>query len=286
MDILYYSNHCSHSQKLLDVLVKNGFADKLNYVCIDKRIRDPNTQFTYIVLDNGDQVLLPPNVSRVPSMVVINQMYRVITGDEIYDYLKPKLEASSGGGGPSINEPTGYILGQSSGGVNIVSETFTPYDMPASELLTMGNGPMRQMYNYAPVNENRRIEHPEETYKSNKLTEDVTLDSLQQKRNQELQSSMPPLASHLNQAIMPGVRDVYPPADTLPPQLESISVSKQSRSQLPPQFSTTYAPINAAPKYGAEDARELLFGKNSGWSGPPIEDPKSQGISAPYLAGI
>jgi metal-dependent hydrolase (beta-lactamase superfamily II) len=34
MDILYYSNHCKHSQKVIQVLAKNNFQDKINYIWI------------------------------------------------------------------------------------------------------------------------------------------------------------------------------------------------------------------------------------------------------------
>ena len=32
MDILYYSNYCKHSQKIVQTLVKNNFKDKISFI--------------------------------------------------------------------------------------------------------------------------------------------------------------------------------------------------------------------------------------------------------------
>ena len=51
MDILYYSNYCPHSQKVLQTLVKGNMSDKISFICIDKRVQDPKTNQTYIILE-------------------------------------------------------------------------------------------------------------------------------------------------------------------------------------------------------------------------------------------
>ena len=83
MDILFYSNYCKHSQKIIQFLSKGGLLDSLNAYCVDKRIRDPKTNQTVIVLENGQQYPLPPNVHSVPSMLLVNNNYQLILGDEI-----------------------------------------------------------------------------------------------------------------------------------------------------------------------------------------------------------
>ena len=56
--IIYnYSNYCKHSKKVLDFLSKSGLTEKLNCICIDKRKRNPSTNQTFVVLDDGKQVL-------------------------------------------------------------------------------------------------------------------------------------------------------------------------------------------------------------------------------------
>ena len=278
MDILYYSHNCKFSQKLLAHLAKNGMTDKFNFVCIDRRTRDPLTQQTYIVLDRGSKVLLPPNVHRVPNLVLINEKYRSVVGDEIYGYLEiltrnggknPQFSENSNGG-----EPAGYVLSSTYGGMNIVSETFTYYDANPEELLAKGTGSMRQMHNYVPVavhETQRSIMTPEETYRPNKLGEEVTLDSLQQRRNDELQGSMPHASQQINQAIMPSeLSNIKPP---------------NGLSQI--QTMPGYKPFFAQSRPNTENAREILFGNGSGWSGGNTEETDINApLSSPYLANI
>ena len=87
MDILYYSNHCKHSQKVLQFLVKGNMADKLNFICIDKRVRDAQNNQMYIVLENGKRVTMPPNLHSVPALLQVKQNYSIILGDDIIKYV-------------------------------------------------------------------------------------------------------------------------------------------------------------------------------------------------------
>ena len=66
MDILYYSNYCKHSQKVVNTLVKNNLKDKMSFLCIDKRRRDAKDNQTYILLENGSRVIMPPHIHSVP----------------------------------------------------------------------------------------------------------------------------------------------------------------------------------------------------------------------------
>lgn len=193
MDILYYSNFCKHSSKLLQYLAKNNLVNKLNCICIDKRIRDPKTQQTYIVLENGSNVMLPPNVHSVPSLLLVNQKYSVITGETIYQYFEPQVSSQNNIATQNDGEPQGFVL-SSNNGMNIVSEQFTYYNMSPEELSAKGKGQMRQMYNYVKAtHENIKITAPEETYKSNKLrADDVSLDDLQRKRDMDIGGSFQP----------------------------------------------------------------------------------------------
>jgi hypothetical protein len=256
MDVLYYSNNCKYCQKLLAHLAKLGLLEKYNFVCIDRRSVDPNTKQITITLDRGLKTTLPPNVSRVPTLLLINQKYTAVVGDDIYNYVDSKISpdpnnpATENGG-----EPIGYILAPSSGGVNIVSETYTMYNAPPEELSAKGNGGTRQMYNYAsaknefndiaistPFDDSNRLSNanlptnsstynaysvpgvlyntgqvvvPElqrpPVHRHNKLGEETTVDSLQQKRNSELQNSLPFIAKQLNNIISPEISNVQPP---------------------------------------------------------------------------
>ena len=196
MDILYYSNYCKHSKKILQILGKTNVVDKISFICIDKRSRDPKTNQVFLDLENGSKVIMPPNLHSVPAMLLVKQQYRVIYGEEILEYLQPKLNvqdnlanfaSGTGGLGAQGGEPMSYQLNSGSGGSNIVSEHFTFYDMTPEELSSKGRGANRQMYNYVSANDNViTINTPPESYRPNKISSDVTIDSIQEKRNSEI----------------------------------------------------------------------------------------------------
>ena len=72
MDTLYYSNYCKHSQRVLQYLVKANLTSKISFICIDKRQRDANNNQLYIILENGQRVVMPPNVHSVPALLLVN----------------------------------------------------------------------------------------------------------------------------------------------------------------------------------------------------------------------
>lgn len=189
MDILYYSNYCKHSQKVLQTLVKGDIVSKISCVCIDNRKRDPATNQMYIFLENGSKVIMPPTLHSVPALLLVNDRYRIIFGDEITKHFHPQLINRQGILSQGRGEPTAFQLNKSNGGTNIVSEFFTFYDAPHEELSAKGKGPSRQMYNYVTTdNDFFSIETPDDNYKPDKVSEHLTIDNLQQKRIDELQN--------------------------------------------------------------------------------------------------
>lgn len=187
MDILYYSNLCKHSQTILRNLAKTSLREKVCFICIDKRTRDPKNNQVYILLENGSKVLMPPNIHSVPAMLLVKQNYRVIYGDEIMKHYQPIIMNETEIATNRNGEPISFQLGSSSGGTNIVSESYTLYNMSPEELSAKGNGGMRQLYNYVPVSEDANfIKTPPDTYRPDKLSNNVTIDTLQQERNAEI----------------------------------------------------------------------------------------------------
>jgi len=193
MDILYYSNYCKHCQKLIQTLVKGNLSNKISFVCIDKRSVDPKTGQVYILLENGSKVILPPNIHSVPSLLLVNKSYKVIMGDEIIKHYHPQIKelidkSSMIGSG----EPSSFVLGQSSGGSNIVSEQYTLYNMTPEELSAKGRGGNRQMYNYVSASEEiQMIQTPPDTYRPDKISNNITIDKLQQQRLDEITNVLP-----------------------------------------------------------------------------------------------
>jgi glutaredoxin-related protein len=192
MDILYYSNYCKHSQKLLQTLSKVNMADKISFVCIDKRARDTKTNQSYVVLENGGKVVLPPNIHHVPALLLIQQKYKILLGDDILKHLHPQMKKEADRSVNYNGEPQGYFLGGSTGGTNIISEQYTYYNLTPEELSAKGQGGRRQLYNYVSVRDDLQfIPTPPDTYRPDKISTDVTLENLQQKRLDEITKIVP-----------------------------------------------------------------------------------------------
>jgi hypothetical protein len=255
----------------------------------------------------------------------VNQNFTAIVGDDIYTYVDgqvapdPNNAAVQNGG-----EPIGYILSPSSGGVNIVSETYTMYDANPNELSAKGTGNSRQMHNYVSVNsEHGSIYTPTDelgrkpdigsnapiqkkystdiegvsrplmpasnslptnattynaysvpgvlyntgqiivpelqrppAHRHSKIGEDVTVDSLQQKRNIDLQSSLPFIAKQLNNIISPEISDMRPPERYYSP----VSGGQNGGYGGPPPQNTLY---NGSNKLNARDSQNILYGRQA-----------------------
>ena len=192
MDILYYSNYCKHCQKLLQTLVKANMSKKISFICIDKRIIDPKTNQTYIVLENSSRVIMPPNVHSVPALLLIKQNYKVLLGDDILKHYHPEMKALNENATRNNGEPIAFPIMSSSGGTNIVSEQYTMYNMTPEELSAKGRGGNRQMYNYVSAGDDIKfIETPADNYRPDKLSNSVTIDTLQQQRMDEVAKIVP-----------------------------------------------------------------------------------------------
>ena len=146
MDILYYSNYCKHSQKIIQTLVKANMSDKISFICIDKRTRDNKTNQTFITLENGSKVVLPPNIQSVPSLLLIKHGYKVIIGDDIIKHYHDTFKSVNSNQSLPAGEPSAFYLGKPTGGSNIVSEQYTMYNLTPDELSAKGIGGKRQLY--------------------------------------------------------------------------------------------------------------------------------------------
>ena len=195
MDVLYYSNYCKHSEKVIKFLSKGGLTNDINAFCIDKRTRDPKTNQTVILLEDGKKTLLPPNLQSVPALLLINDNYKLILGDDIIKHFEPMMKEKLASADFGSGEPIGFAMQDFSGSTksNIVSEQFTYYNLTPEELSAKGVGGRRQMYNYVTAKQDQMfIETPPDEYRPNKLDENVTVDSLQQQRNMDVPVSNAP----------------------------------------------------------------------------------------------
>jgi hypothetical protein len=148
--ILYYSKYCEVSQKYLHLLSKSDVQKDIHFICIDKRVKDSNNK-TYIILENGQKIILPENITKVPALLLLNQGYQVLYGEQILQHLKPRQQQEVKIATQNNMEPMAFSLGGGGFG-DVVSDQYSFLDQDPDELKADGNGGMRQMHNYVDLN--------------------------------------------------------------------------------------------------------------------------------------
>lgn len=188
--ILYYSNYCDHSRKILQTLAKANLKD-IHYICVDKREKGPNGK-TFAVLENGQKVVLPENVTRVPALLLLNQGYQVVFGEAILQHLKPRQETAVQQATFNNMEPSAFAFGGGGAfGSTVVSDQYSFLDQDPDQLAARGDGGMRQMHNYVDLNYVDNFQAPqqdESELKNSGRIGNVSLEQLQSQRDQDLQS--------------------------------------------------------------------------------------------------
>jgi len=188
--ILYYSNFCQHSKALLQKVGNNSSILKdVHFICIDKRVKDANNKIN-IVLENGQQIVMPENVSKVPALLLLNENYRVLYGEDILRYFKPREEVAVQQATQNNLEPMAFALG-GGGNFGIASDQYSFLDMDSDSLAAKGDGGTRQMHNYVSLSYADTINTPsdETNYKGPKLGDDMTIENLMQQRESDLKQT-------------------------------------------------------------------------------------------------
>lgn len=189
--ILYYSNFCEPSKKLLQTVSKTQNVNTIHFVCIDKRVKDSNGK-VFIILPTGQKLIMPENITRVPALLLLNQNYKVIYGDDIYKHLRPKVTQEIKQATKNNMEPMNFqdgFDGFSNGG--IISDNYSFLDQTDTDLSVKGNGGLRQIHNYVTLNDsmNLTMQLPQDDfeYKTDKIKEgEMSVEALQRRREQEL----------------------------------------------------------------------------------------------------
>jgi hypothetical protein len=177
MSIIYYSNYCEPSKKLLQKIAKTKLNKEIHFICIDKRKRD--SKGNMIIFVENEQIMLPSSVTKVPALYLM-ETKQVMFGDDIYAQLLPKevainQEATAGNG-----EPECYSIF----GMNKISDSYSYWDQSADELTAKGKGGMRQMHQFAPIEDQYKINTPNEDYVADKVGKSgKTLDEYKAERD-------------------------------------------------------------------------------------------------------
>jgi len=149
--ILYYSKYCEICKEYLKIISKYQLQNDIHFICIDRRINENNN--TYIILENGQKIILPQNVVKVPALLLLNANYKILYGQELLDFLRPKQIEEIRESTFNNMEPMSYSFDSvNSICSNVVSDNFSYLDQGEEELKATGNGGMRQMHNYVDFN--------------------------------------------------------------------------------------------------------------------------------------
>ena len=183
--ILYYSNFCEHSKKLLAHFSKTQLSKEIHFISIDNRVKDPTGKI-FIILPNNQKIIMPENITKVPALLLLNQNYKVLYGENIYDYFKPQEKVITKQVTQNNLEPSAFSFG---GGGFISSDNYSFLDMDSDALGSKGNGGLRQMHSYVSPNDNFTIPTPADDfdYNPNKLKEgELKIEDLQKQRDMDI----------------------------------------------------------------------------------------------------
>lgn len=186
--ILYYSNYCDNCKILLQTISKwSGIKEEMHFINIDKRVKKSNGA-TYVVLENGQELLLPPTISKVPALLLLNKGHQVLFGGDINKHLEPKQMQQKNVATKNNGEPMAYSMMFSSGGGfgGVSSDNYSFLDQDADALSAKGNGGMRQQHHYATLDYDSNIDTPPDTYEPDTIGS-VSMEQLQQSRNLDVQ---------------------------------------------------------------------------------------------------
>lgn len=180
--ILYYSNFCEHSKLLIQRISHSSIKNEMHFICIDKRTKKTNGA-TYIQFENGQDVLLPPTVTKVPALLLLNRGHQVLFGDDIINHLQPREETQQNVATNFNGEPSAFSFqGESNINYGISSDNYSFLDQDSDSLSCKGDGGMRQQHHYADLDFNSKIETPPETYSADTINES-SVEQYQKERN-------------------------------------------------------------------------------------------------------
>jgi len=184
--VLYYSKYCENCKKLLYELGKTKIQKDIHFLNIDKRINRGGKM--YIILDNGNEIFMPPNIRSVPTLLLLNRGNKILVGDDVINFFKPQIMGEKTKAVPNNMEPlafSGYEMGTS------MSDSYSYLDQTPDEMNAKGEGGLRQMHSFVRLQQNDRIDTPPEDYEPDKVGQ-VDMGKLQAAREAEI--SQPPSA--------------------------------------------------------------------------------------------
>lgn len=179
--ILYYSNNCNSSKNVLYSLSRNYTAKDICYICIDKRVRNQDGTRS-VVLDNGQLVPLPPNITHVPSLMLLNNGFNLVQGDQqiLGELLSKGQNNVSSLGGFTNAEPLAFSYSEMNG----MSDNYSYLSLDADQMSAQGNGGLAMMHGFAHIDHVDSIETPPDSQSKGVA---VDMGRLKQERDSQVQ---------------------------------------------------------------------------------------------------
>ena len=178
--VLYYSKYCENCKKLLYQLGKSNIQKNIHFLSIDKRI-DRGGKI-YIILDNGNEIFMPPNIVSVPTLLLLNRGNKVLVGNDVINFFKPQISQEKIQATKNNMEPLAFSMFEMG---TSMSDTYSYLDQTPDEMEAKGEGGLRQMHSFVKLNHNDKIETPPDDYEPDKVGQ-VDMGKLQAAREREI----------------------------------------------------------------------------------------------------
>jgi len=186
--IIYYSKFCKNSDKIIKILSRSSVKDYIHFIPIDKR--EINQGKITIFLDNGDTVILPQNIKKVPAMLLLHAGNRILFGDEILHFFRDDFDKERKTSTNKNGEPLAYSFTGEMG--TNMSDNYSYLDQSSDDMGVKGEGGMRQMHSFVTLEDKIMIDTPPEDYVKEKLDESA-IKQYQESRNAVVQQpKLPP----------------------------------------------------------------------------------------------
>lgn len=173
--VLFYSNHCEHSRKILRALSQTAVSKEISFVCIDSRVTKDGT--TYAVLETGKHVPLPNVLTEVPSLLMLEKGNALVVGDKITGFI-----SRDDGNAQTISDPTAFSFNEMAG----LSDGYAYLDVDAEEMLAKGNGGNRIMHSFMGLGDAGSITTPVQTDDRAPTLRNVNMDDIMSQRASEV----------------------------------------------------------------------------------------------------
>ena len=180
--IIYFSKYCEHSNKLLKILSKTAeIKAKIHFLPIDRRKLKEDGR-TYVVLDNGQEILMPDVIKQVPALLLLHYGNRTLFGEEILKFYRPQVDKERKKATNYNGEPKSFSMNETG---TLMSDNYSYLDQSSDEMGVKGNGGLRQMHSFTKISDSITIDTPPEDYVKERMGENA-LKEYQENRNKNI----------------------------------------------------------------------------------------------------